>query len=303
MNEAITREILRKVRQIEIRTNRIVADSLAGHYHSVFKGRGMDFDEVREYVPGDEVRTIDWNVTARAGRPFVKKFAEERELTLLLLVDVSASGHFGSGLQSKRDVAAELACVLALAATRNNDKVGLVLFTDQIELYIPPKKGRRHVLRVVREILFFRPVRRGTDIVQALEFANRMSGRRSVVFLISDFQVSGVSVDTRSPLRRTLSQAARRHDLVAVNIRDPREQTLPDLGVVVLQDAETAEVMEVDTGSRRTRDRFASLALKSRETLLRVLNAEAIDSLMLSTDQPYLGALTGFFRRREARHP
>ncbi len=185
MNEAITRDILRKVRQIEIRTNRIVADSLAGHYHSVFKGRGMDFDEVREYVPGDEVRTIDWNVTARAGRPFIKKFAEERELTLLLLVDVSASGHFGSGAQSKRDVAAELACVLALSATRNNDKVGLVLFTDQIELYIPPKKGRRHVLRVVREILFFRPTRRGTDMVQALEFANRMS--RTTLGRVPDF--------------------------------------------------------------------------------------------------------------------
>lgn len=303
MNEAITRDILRKVRQIEIRTNRIVADSLAGHYHSVFKGRGMDFDEVREYVPGDEVRTIDWNVTARAARPFVKKFAEERELTLLLLVDVSASGHFGSGMQSKRDIAAELACVLALSATRNNDKVGLVLFTDQIELYIPPKKGRRHVLRVVREILFFKPVHRGTDITRALEFANRMSGRRSVLFLISDFQTPGISTESRSPLRRALSQAARRHDLVAVNIRDPREQTLPDLGVVVLQDAETGEVMEVDTGNRRTREKFATLAHKSRETLQRMLNAEAIDSLMLSTDQPYLGALTSFFRRREARHP
>jgi uncharacterized protein (DUF58 family) len=303
MNEAITRDILRKVRQIEIRTNRIVADSLAGHYHSVFKGRGMDFDEVREYVPGDEVRTIDWNVTARAGRPFIKKFAEERELTLLLLVDVSASGHFGSGAQSKRDVAAELACVLALSATRNNDKVGLVLFTDQIELYIPPKKGRRHVLRVVREILFFRPTRRGTNLVQALEFANRMSGRRSVVFLISDFQTSGVGADTNSPLRRALSQSARRHDLVAVNIRDPREQSLPDLGVVVLQDAESGEVMQIDTGRRRTRELFGLMAQKSREALLRMLNAEAIDSLMLTTDQPYLGSLISFFRRREARHP
>lgn len=302
MNEAITRDILRKVRQIEIRTNRIVADSLAGHYHSVFKGRGMDFDEVREYVPGDEVRTIDWNVTARAARPFVKKFAEERELTLLLVVDVSASGHFGSSVQSKRDIAAELACVLALSATRNNDKVGLVLFTDQVELYIPPKKGRRHVLRVVREILFFKPSRRGTDIAQVLEFANRMSGRRSVVFLISDFQTPGISTDARSPLRRALSQAARRHDLVAVNIMDPREQALPDLGVVVLQDAESGEVMEVDTGNRRLRERFAALAQKSRETLSRMLNAEAIDSLMLSTDQPYLGALVSFFRRREARH-
>jgi uncharacterized protein (DUF58 family) len=303
MNEAITRDILRKVRQIEIRTNRIVADSLAGHYHSVFKGRGMDFDEVREYVPGDEVRTIDWNVTARAGRPFIKKFAEERELTLLLLVDVSASGHFGSGAQSKRDIAAELACVLALSATRNNDKVGLVLFTDQIELYIPPKKGRRHVLRVVREILFFRPLRRGTDLVHALEFANRMSGRRSVVFLISDFQTTGVGADTSSPLRRALSQSSRRHDLVAVNIRDPREQTLPDLGVVILQDAESGEVMEIDTGRRRTRELFATMAQKSREALLRMLNAEAIDSLMLTTDQPYLGSLISFFRRREARHP
>jgi uncharacterized protein (DUF58 family) len=303
MNEAITRDILRKVRQIEIRTNRIVADSLAGHYHSVFKGRGMDFDEVREYVPGDEVRTIDWNVTARAGRPFIKKFAEERELTLLLLVDVSASGHFGSGAQSKRDVAAELACVLALSATRNNDKVGLVLFTDQIELYIPPKKGRRHVLRVVREILFFRPTRRGTDLVHALEFANRMSARRSVVFLISDFQTTGVSADASSPLRRALSQSARRHDVVAVNIRDPREQSLPDLGVVILQDAESGEVMQIDTSRRRTRELFATMTQKSRDVLLRMFNAEAIDSLMLTTDQPYLGSLISFFRRREARHP
>ena len=303
MNEAITRDILRKVRQIEIRTNRIVADSLAGHYHSVFKGRGMDFDEVREYVPGDEVRTIDWNVTARAGRPFVKKFAEERELTLLLLVDVSASGHFGSGHQTKRDVAAELACVLALAATRNNDKVGLVLFTDHIELYIPPKKGRRHVLRVVREILFFRPARRGTDVTRALEFAARMSGRRSVVFLICDFLIPGVGVEERSPLRRALSQAARRHDLVAVNIRDPREMALPDVGMVVLQDAETGEVVQVDSGRRRTRELFARAAQKGRAALLRMLNAEAIDSLMLSTDQPYLTSLIGFFRRREARHP
>ncbi len=303
MNEALTREILRKVRQIEIRTNRIVADSLAGHYHSVFKGRGMDFDEVREYVPGDEVRTIDWNVTARAGRPFIKKFAEERELTLLLLVDVSASGHFGSGTQSKRDVAAELACVLALSATRNNDKVGLVLFTDQVELYIPPKKGRRHVLRVVREILFYRPTRRGTDVVQALQFANRMSGRRSVVFLISDFQTTGIGTEVNSPLRRALSQAGRRHDLVAVSIRDPREQSLPDVGVAVLQDAETGEVMEVDSGRRRTRERFAALAQQGRDTLLRMLNAEGLDSLMLTTDQPYLSSLVSFFRRREARHP
>jgi uncharacterized protein (DUF58 family) len=178
-----------------------------------------------------------------------------------------------------------------------------VLFTDQIELYIPPKKGRRHVLRVVREILFFRPIRRGTDLVQALEFANRMSGRRSVVFLISDFQTTGVGADASSPLRRALSQSARRHDLVAVNIRDPREQSLPDLGVVILQDAESGEVMQIDTGRRRTRELFAAMAQRSRDVLLRMFNAERIDSLMLTTDQPYLGSLISFFRRREARHP
>src|SRR5271170_4750458 len=226
MNPQKTREILKKVRQIEIRTRRLVDAAMGGEYHSVFKGRGMDFDEVREYVAGDEVRTIDWNVTARSGRPFVKKFTEERELTILLLVDVSASGNFGSASQSKREMAAELASVLAFSAIRNSDKVGLVLFSDQIELYIPPKKGRRHVLRVVREILFYQPLRRGTDIVQALEFANRMSGRRSVLFLISDFQASGIGSEVGTPLRRALSQAARRHDLVAVNIRDPREQAL-----------------------------------------------------------------------------
>src|ERR1700743_796678 len=190
MNEAITRDILRKVRQIESRTTRIGSGSLAGHYHSVFKGRGMDFDEVREYVPGDEVRTIDWNVTARSGRPFVKKFTEERELTILLLVDVSASGNFGSTSQSKRELAAELASVLAFSAINNNDKVGLILFSDQVEQYIPPKKGRLHVLRVVPQRLCFEPKRRGTDIVQALDFANRVMQRRAVTFLISDFQTT-----------------------------------------------------------------------------------------------------------------
>src|ERR1700743_2495366 len=204
MNEAITRDILRKVRQIESRTTRIGSGSLAGHYHSVFKGRGMDFDEVREYVPGDEVRTIDWNVTARAARPFVKKFAEERELTLLLLVDVSASGHFGSSAQSKRDVAAELACVLALSATRNNDKVGLILFTDQIELYIPPKKGRRHILRVLREILYFEPAKRGTQLVEALDFANDITKHRAIVFCISDFQLDNSSSAALREFRKAL---------------------------------------------------------------------------------------------------
>ena len=297
----LTREILRKVRQVEIRTSRLVADSLAGHYHSVFKGRGMDFDEVREYVPGDEVRTIDWNVTARAARPFVKKFAEERELTLMLLVDVSASGNFGSGQQSKRDLAAEVASVLALSATRNQDKVGLVLFTDQVELYMPPRKGRRHVLRLVREILFYRPRHRGTDIIRTLDFANRVSRRRAVMFLISDLQVGQADTGERSPLRQAVSQCRRRHDLVAVAIRDPREQALPDVGHLVLQDAESGEVLEIDTGSRRVREAFARSVQARQERLRRLFTGEGVDTLALSTAEPYLGALVGFFRRREAR--
>src|SRR5476651_2808108 len=207
MDPAVTREILKKVRQVELRTRRLVTDALAGAYHSVFKGRGMDFDEVREYSPGDEVRTIDWNVTARSGRPFVKKFTEERELTILLLVDVSASGNFGSTSQSKREMAAELASVLAFSAIRNSDKVGLILFSDQIEQYIPPKKGRRHVLRVVREILYFEPKNRGTDIVQALDFANRVTRRRAVTFLISDFQTSGDQKQALASLQRAIRLA------------------------------------------------------------------------------------------------
>ena len=229
MNTEQAKEILKKVRQVEIRTNRLVNDSLAGEYHSVFKGRGMDFDEVREYVPGDEVRAIDWNVTARAGRPFIKKFTEERELTILLAVDVSASGNFGSGPQSKRQMAAELASVLAFSAIRNSDKVGLVLFTDQIEQYIPPRKGRQHVLRVIREILFFEPHSRGTDIVRALDFANQVTSRRAIMFLVSDFELPNQD-QALADLRRAVRLASRRHDLVALHVHDLREAELPDVG-------------------------------------------------------------------------
>jgi len=232
------KEILGRVRQIEIRTRRLVNDSLAGQYHSVFKGRGMDFDEVREYVPGDEVRSIDWNVTARAGRPYIKKHTEERELTILLAVDVSASGNFGSGSRSKREVAAELASALAFSAIKNSDKVGLILFSDQIEQYIPPKKGRQHVLRVIREVLFLEPQRRGTDIVRALDFLNMVTTRRAVVFLISDFQ-TGDGNASLAALRTALGLANRRHDLVAMHIRDPHEATLPNVGTLVVEDAET----------------------------------------------------------------
>ncbi len=296
------REILRKVRQIDIRTNRLVTEALGGQYHSVFKGRGMDFDEVREYVPGDEVRRIDWNVTARTGHPFVKKFTEERELTILLLVDLSGSGDFGSGeganAQSKRELAAEVASVLAFSAIRNQDKVGLILFTDQIEEYIPPQKGRRHVLRVVREILFFEPQRRGTDIEHALDFANRVQARRSVVFLLSDFQQRG---EARDRLRRGLRLTAKRHDLIAVPIGDKRERELPDIGLLTLEDAETGELIEVDTASRAVRDRFAREAEARTAALRETLRAEAVDSLELQTGEPYVPALMNFFRNRKKR--
>jgi uncharacterized protein (DUF58 family) len=302
MNSEQTREILRKVRHIEIRTKRLVNDSLAGEYHSVFKGRGMNFDEVREYVPGDEVRTIDWNVTARAGRPFIKKFVEERELTLMLLVDVSASGDFGSGVQSKREMAAELASVLAFSAVHNNDKVGLILFTDQVELFVPPRKGRRHVLRLVREILGFTPANRGTDVVQAMDFVNHVLSRRAIIFLLSDFQSTGNANAAIASLRRAIRQTSGRHDLVAMRIHDPREEELPDFGLLAVEDSETGELLEVDTSDESVRKRFSEIAHESSERLRRAFNGEAIDSLSLSTAEPYLPALMGFFKHRERRH-
>lgn len=295
-----TREILKKVRQIEIRTNRLVTDTLAGQYHSVFKGRGMNFDAVREYVSGDEVRAIDWNVTARAGRPFVKKFVEERELTLLLMVDVSASGDFGSGAQSKRELAAEIASVLAFSAVKNNDKVGLVLFSDCVELYVPPRKGRRHVLRIVREVLGFEPAHRGTDLVQALDFVNDVIDRRAIVFLLSDFQTGGGSSDE---LRRAIRQTNRRHDLIALPIEDFREQAIPDLGIIAIEDAETGELVELDTRDAAVRRRFTEIAQDRAAELQRTFNKEAVDSLRLSTDQPYLAGLMAFFKNRSRKRP
>jgi uncharacterized protein (DUF58 family) len=301
MDPKKTKEILKKVRQIEIRTRRLVDSSMGGEYHSVFKGRGMDFDEVREYVPGDEVRTIDWNVTARNGRPFVKKFTEERELTILLLVDVSASGNFGSTSQSKREMAAELASVLAFSAVHNSDKVGLILFSDQIEQYIPPKKGRRHVLRVIREVLYFEPKNRGTDIVQALDFANRVTHRRAVTFLISDFQTSGDPAKALASLQRAIRLAQRRHDLVAMHIHDRREHELPDVGLLAIEDAETGEMLELSTSNPNVRARFAELSRRNVEALRRVLNAEAVNSLELETGESYVPPLMQFFKTRERR--
>jgi len=301
MNTEQAKEILKKVRQIEIRTNRLVNDSLAGQYHSVFKGRGMDFDEVREYVAGDEVRTIDWNVTARAGHPFVKKFTEERELTILLLVDVSASGNFGSGKQSKRQMAAELASVLAFSATRNNDKVGLILFSDQVEHYVPPRKGRQHVLRVVREILFFQPQHRGTNIVSALDFASQVTNRRAVMFLVSDFQFGGDQEQALTEARRAMRLANRRHDLVAIHIHDRNELELPDVGTLAIEDAETGELLELDTADPNVRTRFADLARTRLGQLRRAFASEGVDSLDLDTRESYVPALMAFFKTRERR--
>ncbi len=313
----IPREILKKIRQIELRTNRLVSETLAGQYHSVFKGQGMNFDAVREYEPGDEVRSIDWNVTARMNHPFVKKFVEERELTLMLVVDVSGSGWFGSCAQSKRELAAEIASVLAFSAIRNNDKVGLILFSDEVEKFIPPRKGRRHVLRVIREVLFFEPQRRGTDLNRALEFLLRVTPHRAIAVVISDFigsPAEGVG-GGRGPLRpqmllleslaqasfALLRQANRRHDVVAVQIADRYELELPALGRLVLHDAETGEVVEINTGDGRKRTAFAERQARARADLARLFRSAGIDAIQLRTDQPYAAALGKFFETREKR--
>jgi uncharacterized protein (DUF58 family) len=296
-----SKAIMSGMRQLEIRTRRMVNDSLAGNYHSVFKGRGMDFDEVREYSPGDEVRTIDWNVTARAGRPFVKKFTEERELTIFLLVDISASGNFGSGGFRKRDLAAELASVLAFSAIRNSDKVGLLLYTDRVERYVPPKKGRRHVLRVVRDILYHAPEGIRTDTVKALDVVNHVLHRRAVVFLISDFESPKEPTAARVELRRAMRQTNRRHDLIAVHIEDPRERELPDVGIIALEDAETGEIVELDTASSAVRSRFKEQSSERARRLVSDFRSEGIDTLQLQTGSPYIPALQRFFKTRERR--
>jgi len=293
--------ILSGMRRLEIRTRRMVNDSLAGAYHSVFKGRGMNFEEVREYIPGDEVRTIDWNVTARAGRPFVKKFAEERELTIFLLVDISASGNFGSAALSKRDLAAELASVLAFSAIRNSDKVGLLLYTDRVERYLPPRKGRRHVLRAVRDILYHAPEGIGTDSVKALDVVNHVLHRRAIVFLISDFESSADPIAGRAALRRAMRQTNRRHDLIAVHVEDPHERELPNVGILALEDSETGEVVELDTANTAVRRRFKEKALERGRRLVSDFRSEGVDTLQLQTDSPYLPALQRFFKTRERR--
>jgi uncharacterized protein (DUF58 family) len=288
-----TLEILKKIRTLEIKTRGLVESAFAGSYHSVFKGRGMNFEDVREYQPGDEIRAIDWNVTARLGTAFVKKFTEERELTVILIVDVSASGNFGSTTQSKRELAAEVACLLAFSAIRNNDKVGLILFTDRVELFIPPKKGRSHTLRLIREVLFFQPKGRGTDPALALDYLNKVVTRRAVVFFISDFQAPDFS--------HALAVSGRRHDFIAVHVRDDRERALPNVGIITLEDAETGEQVELNTADRATRARFAALADEHAAQLSRTLRRNNVEEIPLRTGEDYLPALRSFFKQRERR--
>ena len=297
----MVREILAKVRRLEVRSKRLVNDSLAGNYHSVFKGRGMNFDEVREYVAGDEIRVIDWNVTARTGIPHVKKFTEERELTIMLLIDISGSGDFGSRDQAKRELMAEIGSVLAFSAVRNNDKVGLVLFSGDIELYIPPKKGRGHILRLIREILYYRPRGRGTDLGAPLDFTNRVIKRRSVAFLISDFCLPGDFDEELRALRPKLQVGHRRHDLIAVSVSDPREFELPDVGLLTLEDAESRAQVELDTFDPEVRKRYRDLAEARQKQLEKCLRSIGIDRLDLRTDTPYLPQLLAFFHARQGR--
>src|SRR6195256_1438306 len=262
-NRQTPAEILKKIRALEIKTKGLVQTVFAGDYHSVFKGRGMNFEDVREYQPGDEIRAIDWNVTARLGTAYVKKFTEERELTVVLVVDVSASGNFGSKTQSKRELAAEVACLLAFSAIRNNDKVGLLLFTDRVELFIPPKKGRSHTLRIIREILFFEPEGRLTQPALALDYLNNVVTRRAVVFFISDFQAPDFA--------RALAVTARRHDFIAVHINDEREKVFPNVGIITLEDAETGQQIEINTADRSTRTHFSDIVDRQQSELLRTL--------------------------------
>ena len=288
-----TKAILKKIRRLELRTRRLVSEVFAGQYRSVFKGRGMNFEEVRPYMDNDEVRFIDRNVTARTGDLHIKKFTEERELTVVLMVDVSASGAFGSGDNTKRELAAELAAMLAFSAIRNQDKVGLILFSDDIELFVPPRKGRLHVLRIIREVLFFQPQRRGTSIAAALDYLNKVITRRSVVFLISDFQSPDFS--------RALSVTSRRHDLIAVPVLDGLEVELPDVGWLVLEDAETGKLREFNTSSPRDRAAITSALGTDRSRLAELLRRNRVDAITIRTEQDYLPALRAFFQQREKR--
>jgi uncharacterized protein (DUF58 family) len=292
------KELVRRVAEIELRARRASQNEIAGPYRSVFRGRGMDFDDVREYAPGDEVRTIDWNVTARAGRPFVKMFREERAVRLLLVVDVSASSGFGSVHGDKRELLAELAAVLALSGVRNNDRVGLVLYSDRIEKYVPQRRGRAHAMRVLHEILTCKPQGQGTDLPRALDFVRERTLRRSMIFVLSDLQASTDDPEDFELLRGALRPTARRHDVVALHVIDPLERELPDIGLLSLEDAESGEVVQLDTGSSAVRDAFGEGARRRVDDLAFMLAKEGVDRVPIDTSRPYLPALASFFRRR-----
>lgn len=289
----IPKEILKKVKRLEITTRGIVNDVFSGEYHSVFKGRGMEFSEVREYQIGDDIRTIDWNVTARMGHPFVKVFEEERELTVMLIVDVSSSGNFGTYERMKGEIAIEICALLAFSAIKNNDKVGLIIFTDEIEKFIPPKKGKAHVLRVLRELLYHKPKGTKTNIGGALEYLNRVTKRRSVVFLVSDFMNIGYE--------KALQIANRRHDIVAVTVTDPREVELPDVGFIELEDAESGETILVDTSYAEVRNLYSKQSSDDIQKRLKLFKSMSVDHIDIRTDQPYIEPLIRFFRMRAKR--
>ncbi|HCB50130.1 MAG: hypothetical protein AMJ56_02800 [Anaerolineae bacterium SG8_19] len=291
----ISTDLIKKIRRIEIRTRRLVNDSYAGEYHSVFKGRGMEFDEVRPYQIGDEIRSIDWNVTARTGQPYVKRYVEERELTVMLVVDASASENFGSVNRFKRELAAELTAVLSFAATTNNDKVGLLIFTDQIELFIPPRKGRRHVLRLIRELLAFEPQNRGTDIRMALEKVNQILKRRSIIFLVSDFLAEPENY------RQAMAITNRRHDLIAVDLNDPLEKNIKDVGLMALEDPETGQIAWVDTSSRAWQKAYQGRLERLETGKTQAFRQASVDRIDISTDEDYTAPLTTFFRDRAKR--
>jgi uncharacterized protein (DUF58 family) len=290
----IPKELVKKIRYIQIYTSKAVNDVLAGEYHSVFKGQGMEFDEVRAYQPGDDIRTIDWNVTARTGHPYVKRYVEEREITVFFLVDLSASGSFGSSGKIKNEIAAEFCALLAFSAIKNNDKVGLIVFTDTIELFIPPAKGTSHVLRLIRELLYFDSGKKqqspGTDIGLALDYLGRVLHKRGVVFLVSDFLDQGYE--------KNLGVLARRHDLIGVTVSDPREFALPDVGLLEIQDAENGATVLVDTGSREVRSRYENLARERKEQLSSLFKSTGVDHIQLFTDRDYVLDLVTFFRKR-----
>ena len=289
----LPKDILRKVRRIEITTSKLVTDMLSGQYESVFKGRGIEFDEVREYQPGDEIRSIDWNVTARMGHPFVKKFVEERQMTVMVLLDASGSSYFGTAKRLKSELAAEISAVLAFAATQNKDRIGLIIFTDRIEKFIPPRKGLSHVLRVIREALYIKPTGKGTDIAGALRYLDNVTARRVVAFVISDFFAKDY--------KKALSIANKRHDVVAITITDPREIDLPNVGLLELQDTETGSSFLVDTSNDTVREKYSAKARAMIGERDKVFSGVSMDHIDIRTDKTYIEEFIKFFKNRKKR--